>query len=93
MYSTIAGAVKMVVANKTDLKDEREVSQEEGAEFARANGCLFVETSAKANIAVGHAFEELCLKILETPSLLADAGRGLKIGKGSAGPSSSSSCC
>lgn len=70
MYSTIEDAVKMVVANKVDLDTLRQVSKEEGLEFARRHGCLFVETSAKVNIAVGQAFEELVLKILETPSLL-----------------------
>lgn len=42
---------------------EREVSREEGAAFARKHGCLFVETSAKANVAVGQAFEELVRKV------------------------------
>merc|ERR1712023_9359 len=92
MYSTVSSAVKMVVANKVDLEAQREVSYEEGAAFARSNGCLFVETSAKTNIAVGQAFEELCLKILETPDLLAEGKRGLKLGKPSA-PAASSSCC
>ena len=42
---------------------EREVSRDEGAAFARKHGCLFVETSAKANVAVGQAFEELVRKV------------------------------
>mmetsp|Transcript_15685 Transcript_15685/g.43886 ORF Transcript_15685/g.43886 Transcript_15685/m.43886 type:complete len:203 (-) Transcript_15685:57-665(-) len=92
MYSTVADAIKMVVANKVDLESDREVSYQEGADFARANGCLFVETSAKANLAVGQAFEELVLKVLETPSLLSESGGGLKVGRGSAS-ASSSSCC
>ena len=45
---------------------EREVSREEGAAFARKHGCLFVETSAKANVAVGQAFEELVRKVLRS---------------------------
>lgn len=71
MYGTVEESVKMVVANKTDLTDLREVQKSEGVEFARSHGCLFVETSAKGNIAVDQAFEELVLKVLETPSLLA----------------------
>jgi GTPase SAR1 family protein len=56
----------------TNLPKEsaRAVSTEEGHAFARDNGCLYVETSAKVNIAVGQAFEELVQKILETPALL-----------------------
>ena len=91
MYSTVEESVKMVVANKTDLEETREVSKEEGVEFARSHGCLFVETSAKGNVAVAQAFEELVLKVLETPSLL--AGTTSSFGLKKAKPESSSSCC
>lgn len=92
MYGTVEESVKMVVANKTDLTELREVSKEEGVDFARAHGCLYVETSAKGNVAVGQAFEELVLKVLETPSLLAGTSSqfGLKRAKQ---PESRSSCC
>jgi Ras-related protein Rab-18 len=50
--STTEKAVKMVVATKVDRDSEREVSRQEGATFAKSKGCLFVETSAKANTAV-----------------------------------------
>ncbi len=39
------------------------MSRAEGAAFAKKHGCLFVETSAKANVAVGQAFEELVMKV------------------------------
>ena len=48
----------------------RQVEREEGEDFARRHGCLFVETSAKTNLAVQSAFDELVSKILETPALL-----------------------
>jgi hypothetical protein len=44
-------------------ESEREVSTAEGEAFARRNGCLFVETSAKMDVAVAQAFEELVLKV------------------------------
>jgi len=92
MYGTVEESVKMVVANKTDLTGEREVTKEEGVDFARSHGCLYVETSAKGNVAVGQAFEELVLKVLETPSLLAGTTSqfGLKRTKPQA---RSSTCC
>ena len=92
MYGTIEDSVKMVVANKTDLSATREVTKEEGVEFARSHGCLFVETSAKGNVAVSQAFEELVLKVLETPSLLAGTSSqfGLKRAKTT---NTTSSCC
>jgi hypothetical protein len=85
--------------------DVREVTWQEGADFAKQYGCLFVETSAKQNIAVGVAFEELVLRILETPSLLgpdddvelgaADRSGVLDLSQqqqGRGGPASSCSC-
>ena len=39
------------------------MSWHEGSDFARRHGCLFVETSAKTNVAVANAFEELVLKV------------------------------
>lgn len=42
---------------------DREVTTEEGQNFARSHGSLFVETSAKADVAVTQAFEELVLKV------------------------------
>lgn len=92
MYGTVEDSVKMVVANKTDLGELREVTKEEGIQFARQHGCLYVETSAKGNVAVDQAFEELVLKVLETPSLLAGASNfGLQRSKKS--QSRPSACC
>jgi hypothetical protein len=48
----------------------RRITWEEGRQFAKEQGCLFVETSAKENVAVSVAFSELILRILDTESLL-----------------------
>ncbi|KAJ7419561.1 Ras-related protein Rab-17 [Willisornis vidua] len=45
-----------LVGNKTDLAAEREVTTEEGEEFARTKGLLFLETSAKSNYQVNDIF-------------------------------------
>lgn len=37
----------MLIGNKTDLNFEREVSTEEGQEFAEKHNLIFFETSAK----------------------------------------------
>lgn len=47
--------VLAVVGNKTDCANDREVSVEQGQEFAEKNGMMFVETSAKT----GENIEEL----------------------------------
>lgn len=77
------------------LQETREVSKTDGEMFARRQGCLFAETSAKADVAVSQAFEELVLKILETPVLL-DGGPAShpKPNLGSASASNATqSCC
>lgn len=92
MYSTVAEAVKMVVANKTDLAEAREVSAEEGIALARRCGALFVETSALGAVAVDQAFEELVLKVLDTPSLLGGPLSNLSLGQRAQAPAQSSCC-
>ncbi|XP_027533886.1 ras-related protein Rab-17 isoform X2 [Neopelma chrysocephalum] len=68
-----------LVGNKTDLAAEREVTTEEGAEFARTKGLLFMETSAKFNHQVNDIFmaivEELLRQEKEKPSAPSPHGR------------------
>lgn len=52
----------MLVGNKADkdLEDNvREVKTNEALEFSQKNKLLFMETSAKDNVAVSDAFEKL----------------------------------
>ena len=46
----------LLIGNKTDLKMEREVSTEEGQEFAEKHNLIFFETSAKTAQNVESAF-------------------------------------
>ncbi|KAF5960595.1 hypothetical protein HYC85_001804 [Camellia sinensis] len=59
-------------------ESERVVTKKEGINFAREYGCLFIECSAKTRVNVQQCFEELILKILDTPSLLAEGSKGVK---------------
>eukprot|EP01126_Amoeba_proteus_P019559 TRINITY_DN2011_c0_g2_i3.p1 TRINITY_DN2011_c0_g2~~TRINITY_DN2011_c0_g2_i3.p1 ORF type:complete len:199 (+),score=51.02 TRINITY_DN2011_c0_g2_i3:80-598(+) len=52
------GIIVMLVGNKTDVHS-RDVTTEEGMEFAQKNRLQFIETSAKDNSNVSEAFERL----------------------------------
>ena len=49
----------MLVGNKTDLSDKREVSTEEGEKKANEMGVMFIETSAKAGYNVKQLFRRV----------------------------------
>ncbi|NWH32844.1 RAB17 protein, partial [Chloropsis hardwickii] len=53
-----------LVGNKTDLGAEREVTTEEGEEFAQTKGLLFMETSAKSNHQVNDVFMSVVQELL-----------------------------
>merc|ERR1712187_217259 len=49
----------VLVGNKTDLNDRRQVSTEEGEEKAKENNVMFFETSAKAGYNIKALFRQL----------------------------------
>jgi len=55
----------MLVGNKSDLEHRRAVSTDEGEKFARENGLLFLETSAKTAANVEEAFNRTAQQIYE----------------------------
>eukprot|EP01095_Lingulamoeba_sp_RSL-Kostka_P002925 TRINITY_DN1383_c0_g1_i1.p1 TRINITY_DN1383_c0_g1~~TRINITY_DN1383_c0_g1_i1.p1 ORF type:complete len:134 (+),score=43.83 TRINITY_DN1383_c0_g1_i1:404-805(+) len=55
----------LIIGNKIDLNNQREVTYEEGAEFCRNLGLTFIETSSKNSTNVDEAFETLAKKILK----------------------------
>ena len=71
------GVVKLLVGNKIDLADgdgrgdyTRQVDRFEAEEWARNQGMLFLEASAKTRTGVQESFMEVVHKILEDPDLL-----------------------
>jgi len=57
--------LKILIGNKNDLVDEKEITTEEGEAFAKRNGMQFIETSAKMNTNVTEAFEALGKLMIE----------------------------
>lgn len=55
----------LLVGNKTDLEQERQVSTEEGRQFAKKEGLNFLEISAKDYRKVEGAFNQLGENILK----------------------------
>ena len=86
--------LKILIGNKNDLVDDKEIKTEEGQAFANRNGMQFIETSAKENTNVTEAFESLAKLMMEFNSekkapttkndkkaLSASAGKDLKTKK------------
>ena len=88
--------LKILIGNKCDLGEDREITIEEGKAFALRNGMEFMETSAKMNTNVTEAFETLGKLMIEfnsksnnltqnskdTKNLKAGSGKNLKTKKG-----------
>ena len=100
--------VIFLIGNKLDLDDRRAVSYEEGEKFARENGLMFMETSAKTAANVEEAFvntaRTIYSKIQQGTFDVANEAHGIKINsaggaKGGAGSGaggnkqSSGGCC
>lgn len=65
--------IVVMVGNKTDLSEKRQVTTEEGEKKAKDLGCLFIETSAKT----GHNVKALFSKIAQAlPGVDNSPGRG-----------------
>ena len=58
----------LLLGNNCDLEDKREVSYQEGKDFALKNNLLFLEASAKNNINIKEAFELLVEELINSTS-------------------------
>ena len=59
----------ILIGNKNDLEEEREVTPEEGYEFAVENNFLFMETSCLNNENIYEAFEKIIVEA-DTPKII-----------------------
>jgi len=64
MYADV-NVDKILIGNKCDATDNREVSYDEGKELADKHGIMFFETSAKDNVNVSEAFNGISSIIIK----------------------------
>lgn len=55
----------MLIGNKCDAEERRAVDSKRGKEASKSHNMPFLETSAKTNINVKRAFQEIAMMILE----------------------------
>uniref|UniRef100_A0ABI7X2S2 RAB17, member RAS oncogene family n=1 Tax=Felis catus TaxID=9685 RepID=A0ABI7X2S2_FELCA len=86
--------VVMLVGNKTDVGERREVTFQEGKEFAESKKLLFMEASAKLNHQVTEVFSTIAQELLQREDRKkaqpqrGDAGLALK-----GAPAGQAGCC
>ena len=93
----------ILIGNKKDLEDKRQVSYEEGEAFAKENGLMFLETSAKTAYNVVESFNLSAQCILNNiertgidPTINSNINlnKGMEnINQGGNGPSGKNACC
>ena len=66
----------LLVGNKQDLENERQVSYAEAKQQADAWGIEYIETSAKTNFNCKEAFEKLAQNIVKCKSKNQNSGSG-----------------
>nr|GMD35632.1 ras-related protein RABA6a-like [Ipomoea batatas] len=73
--------VIVLVGNKSDLGNSREIKQEDGQSLAELEGISFLETSAKENLNVEEAFLQMITKIHRSVSQKALEAKAINGGK------------
>ena len=87
------GLVLALAGNKIDLEQNRQVTVEDAQAFATQNGCLFLETSAKAGTNVSELFMDIASRIPGQTSGPPQAPQGLVLADNQKGGQKKPACC
>ena len=85
------GVFKILVGNKSDLEDKRQVTKEKGKQLADSYGIPFIETSAKSNDNIEKLFLDSTKAFIDKQLKLGNAGFNSKKAPSSSGVNLSSS--
>ena len=70
---TLKSVLLVLIGNKSDLNDKREVSYEEGDAYAKSHKMIFLESSAKTGDNINEIFEESAdIRYRDRPCRLCD---------------------
>ena len=78
------GVFKILVGNKCDLIDKRQVPKERGKQLADSYGIPFIETSAKSNENIEKLFVDSTRAFIEKQLKIGNSGFTKKVGPSSA---------
>jgi len=53
------GLILLIVGNKCDLHDRRQVTRERAERFAKSKNCVYIESSARDDVNVEVIFQEI----------------------------------
>ncbi|EAN77581.1 ras-related protein Rab21, putative [Trypanosoma equiperdum] len=77
LRAVVGDQIQLVVcANKSDLEQEREVSEEKGRRFAKDHGAQHLSTSARTGMNVAEAFQTLATAIASSAGATGGGGSG-----------------
>ena len=86
------GAILYIVANKSDMKSEQQVSVEEAEKWASEKGCIFFVTSAKTGEGISELFKSIAEKLVQTKNKDMTSPVGVSISRGNA-DAKQDGCC
>jgi len=89
------GLIKIIVGNKCDLQDQRQMMKETAELFAIREKCVYLETSARDNVNVEQIFQEIAKLLPEDGSqqkAVSSDGQVLRLGSTSTSTRQSCGC-
>jgi small GTP-binding protein len=82
----------LLIANKVDLEDQRQVTAERGAKFAQEHGMEFLEGSALLNTNIKEAFDRMAASLVKA-TRVEPKPEGKKIVEGASIKKKKAGCC